>query len=68
MAITVHHMLLVLLRRGHTQADLARLTGVHHSQISRWISGKPPRYADATLTLQQLYSASNAAQTTKSGK
>ena len=44
-------MLTDLLRRGITQAEISRRLGVHHSQISRWISGNPPRHADAILRL-----------------
>ncbi len=48
---SAHRMLTDLLRRGITQAEISRRLGVHHSQISRWISGNPPRHADAILRL-----------------
>ncbi|MBK8105975.1 MAG: helix-turn-helix transcriptional regulator [Betaproteobacteria bacterium] len=46
-----HRLLTDLLLAGLTQAEIGRRIGVHHSQISRWISGNPPRHADAILRL-----------------
>lgn len=58
---TVHFMLSRLLARGYSQADIVRATGVHHSQISRWLAGGPPRYADAVLRVNEMYAATLAA-------
>lgn len=51
---TAARLLKEALKAGYSQAEISRAIKVHHSQVSRWISGKPPRHADAILRLREL--------------
>ena len=52
---TASRLLHDLLLHGYTQAEISRAIDVHHSQISRWVRGDPPRYADAILKLREVH-------------
>jgi transposase len=57
--VTPSRMLADMLRRGYSQADLARMLDVHHSQVSRWVKHGPPRTWDAFALLQKFHSKAN---------
>jgi len=51
---TASQLLRLALDVGYTQAELARILGVDHSRVSRWLSGNTPKHADTFLKLSAL--------------
>lgn len=47
-------LILTLRRRGMTQTEIARLTGIPQPRLSRWESGETPDSADDALKLKAL--------------
>lgn len=47
-------LILTLRRRGMTQTEIARLTGIPQPRLSRWENGETPDSADDALKLKAL--------------